>query len=594
MANVNSYYLYQKYEKRGDQPWIPLDVYSLDGDGTMPIVMKEEDDPSCPEPQYRTITTGTTCNNANKYVLDEYQVSYDEGNSWYTISSSTGTLIAEDSYECGFRTRTISSETYCDDANQYIDIRVEESRNYGVSWITASTSTELVAENVYECGYRSETTTGTPYCGGESEYDKYVDVYYRESRDYGETWELVSVVPVLIEQNSEDCGYSPTPSSASYLTFIAIEDGASWRVEGANNYPLQYSLDKGATWTTISTSNTWTPSINKGKTVMWKGVNSASATTKFQFIENGGINAPKFNVRGNILSTIYGDDYLNPQDVVNFGGVFGEAYGLNSAENLIMPSGTAGYYRGMFANCHNLTKAPKLPATAVTRDCYEEMFKGCTSLIKTPDLPATNLNGAYYCYDSMFSGCTALTTAMSSLPATTLEENCYSHMFRDCKSLTKAPTLHGSAMKKNCYRAMFANCTSLTAAPTLNASTLAENCYDQMFSGCTALTTVQNSLPATTLSQYCYRSMFNSCSSLERAPELPATNLIGASQCYTQMFNGCSSLNYIKCMSTNDMSSGNFTANWVGGVAASGTFVKSSNAIWVTGDDGIPYGWTTN
>lgn len=49
MANINSYYLYQKYEKRGDQPWIPLDVYSVDGDGTMPLVIKELNDPACNE-----------------------------------------------------------------------------------------------------------------------------------------------------------------------------------------------------------------------------------------------------------------------------------------------------------------------------------------------------------------------------------------------------------------------------------------------------------------------------------------------------------------------------------------------------------------
>lgn len=49
MSASNSYYLYQKYEKRGDQPWIPVfpSTYSVDGDGTMPIVVKTTADPRC-------------------------------------------------------------------------------------------------------------------------------------------------------------------------------------------------------------------------------------------------------------------------------------------------------------------------------------------------------------------------------------------------------------------------------------------------------------------------------------------------------------------------------------------------------------------
>lgn len=51
MANINSYYLYQKFEKRGDQPWIQVfpSTYSVDGDGTMPLVIKELNDPACNE-----------------------------------------------------------------------------------------------------------------------------------------------------------------------------------------------------------------------------------------------------------------------------------------------------------------------------------------------------------------------------------------------------------------------------------------------------------------------------------------------------------------------------------------------------------------
>lgn len=47
-------------------------------------------------------------------------------------------------------------------------------------------------------------------------------------------------------------------------------------------------------------------------------------------------------------------------------------------------------------------------------------------------LPATTL--ADRCYDHMFYGCTSLTTA-PALPATTLADGCYNHMFYDCSKL---------------------------------------------------------------------------------------------------------------------------------------------------------------
>lgn len=127
MANT-SYYLYQKYEQRGDQAPIPVypNYWSVDGDGTMPKVKKMDNDPSCGYvppvtaiyrwvniditkdyvcdecTQYRTISTGYTCVGYDKHYLDEYQVSYDAGATWQTLSSSTGSLIETNSEYCGY------------------------------------------------------------------------------------------------------------------------------------------------------------------------------------------------------------------------------------------------------------------------------------------------------------------------------------------------------------------------------------------------------------------------------------------------------------------------------------------------------------
>jgi hypothetical protein len=61
----------------------------------------------------------------------------------------------------------------------------------------------------------------------------------------------------------------------------------------------------------------------------------------------------------------------------------------------------------------------------------------------------------------MFNGCTSLIKAPKLLPATTLRENCYYGMFRDCTSLVTAPELPALTLISNCYSYMFYNCTSL-------------------------------------------------------------------------------------------------------------------------------------
>lgn len=155
------------------------------------------------------------------------------------------------------------------------------------------------------------------------------------------------------------------------------------------------------------------------------------------------------------------------------------------------------------------------------------------------------------------------------LPATTLTVNCYDAMFMSCKGITRAPALPATTLTEWCYNAMFMDCTALTSAPELPAITLANACYADMFMGCTALTT---------------------------APDLPATTLVEG--CYTEMFTGCTSLNYVKCLAT-DISADYCTLNWLGEVAATGTFVKDASINdWPVGPDandqinGIPTGWT--
>ena len=176
------------------------------------------------------------------------------------------------------------------------------------------------------------------------------------------------------------------------------------------------------------------------------------------------------------------------------------------------------------------------------------------------------VNSAYNFSFLLTGNNTLLDASKLLLPATTLTDNCYESMFRNCTALTTAPELPATTLEWDCYKSMFYGCTSLINAPELPATTLAYECYDSMFYG---------------------------CQSLRAAPELPTTTL--ASYCYANMFYGCYLLGYIKCLAT-DISATSCLSNWVYGVSNYGTFVASYNGaqygIWAYGVDSVPQGWS--
>ena len=375
--------------------------------------------------------------------------------------------------------------------------------------------------------------------------------------------------------------------SRKYLTTVALESGTIsfniWESMGTDMITsISYSLDNGETWTTTANQNNKSEhlvinvNVNEGDKVLWKGTAIQTGYYDDDYSDDVGSffsSDCRFDVQGNPMSLLYGDDFIGQTDLTGKDYTFCRLFSDYDEEN-----------ECLVVNAKNLS----LPATTLTERCYNEMFYGCTSLTTAPELPATIL--ASSCYQSMFFGCIGLTTA-PVLPATTLASNCYYYMFYGCTGLTTAPELPATTLTDSCYGGMFQDCTSLTTAPELPATTLATRCYYSMFNGCTSLTTAPE-LPATTLESYCYSNMFNGCTSLTTAPVLPATTL--ESSCYNYIFKGCTSLNYIKAMFTTTPS-GTYTSNWVYGVSATGTFVKNSAATWAaTGVNGVPIGWTVS
>ena len=292
---------------------------------------------------------------------------------------------------------------------------------------------------------------------------------------------VVNVADMVIIINRIKNNSDEDDKSANYLTFVAEESGTFKFSGTTGNDHISYSMDGGKTWNTLA-SGVDSPTVSAGNKIMWKGLFSPYSTAGIGKFSSTGI----FDVEGNIMSLLYGDDFkdktsLSGKDYV-FDRLFSGCTRLTSAENLVLPAMTLANfcYRSMFHSCTSFKKAPKLPAKTMSDWCYGLMFEGCTSLTIAPSLPANKLGES--CYSYMFNGCTSLTTA-PSLPCTKLAWSCYNYMFSGCTSLKTAPDLPATTLVRNCYRGMFSGCTSLNYIKCLATSISAQNCTKDWVKG---------------------------------------------------------------------------------------------------------------
>ena len=507
-------------------------------------------------------TSSNDCNIDSIDLNDEhfYEINFAEGSAYANANVNAGSNSEQKSvqHQVGFVLPVIDCKL------------IDNWKNYILARVIFAVETK--SNQVFIFGADSGLSpTNFDYSTGVSETDTNgITALFEASQTNAplivQDWSLIEA---LYPQDEPDY-------SKQYLTFEALENGTFTltvpaNIDSTKMTSVSYSIDNGANWATTMIDNTaqtiTTPTINAGDKVLWKGIGKQMSKANTSGNYSSFSSTGNFNVSGNIMSLLYGDNFVN-QTTFPSGSSFNFAYlfirgGLISAANLI------------------------LPVTTLASSCYTYMFSNCTSLTTAPELPATTL--ANSCYQSMFSGCRALTTA-PELPATRLANSCYQRMFSNCTSLTTAPELPATTLAGYCYYEMFDGCTLLTTAPELPATTLVSNCYQRMFYGCTGLTTPPKTLPATTLASTCYQNMFINCTSLTIAPELPATTL--ASKCYYEMFYGCTSLNRIKMLAT-DISATDCLKNWVTNVASSGIFTKAADmTILPTGTSGIPENWT--
>ena len=425
------------------------------------------------EPQYRTITS-TTCINTDKWQQDEFQVSTDGGQTWTTTGTSATTLIEANSYDCGYRTRTTSSETYCDGVDKYVDVYDQVSTDAGQTWTTTATTKTLVEANSYDCGYRTRQTSGSAYCSG---VDKYVDVYDQVSTDAGQSWTTTATTHSLVEENSYDCGYrSRTTSGSPYCT-------------GYDKYVdvySQVSTDAGQTWTTTATTPTLIEEssedcgyIANAKYVMTiighdpvsAACDSTSAITSGETSNYGG--SCNGLTIGNCVKTIGGQAFL-----------YFSYISAVTIPNSVTTIGDSG-----FEYCTRLTSVTI--SNSVT-SIGNRAFYGCTSLssITIPNSVTSIGNSAFY-------SCRSLTSVTISNSVTSIGE----YTFYECSGLTSIDIPSGVT---SIGGYAFQSCKSLTSVTIPSGVT---EIGSSAFYGCTSLTSV--TIEATTPPTLGNRALYN-------------------------------------------------------------------------------------
>ena len=222
-------------------------------------------------------------------------------------------------------------------------------------------------------------------------------------------------VSLCVSEN--EVHYNPIPHdySQDYFTIISLEDDntISWYHGTSNNTNYSYSIDNGQTWISITQPEPWETediiTLNQNEKILLKGTNTALSDSDNYHDEIR--SSDIINVEGNIMSLLYGDNFVNQTTLPatnTFNYLFQGSYIIN-AENLVLPATTlTDYcYFGLFKNSR-LEIPPKiLPATVLATQCYDGMFQG-TSITESPYIPNITYSSSTDAFDNMFYNCTYL------------------------------------------------------------------------------------------------------------------------------------------------------------------------------------------
>lgn len=366
--------------------------------------------------------------------------------------SNTATTMCY--YDNGIETPVITCDgeyvtIACATTDATLYYRLNETGNYSEYTdsfaISATTVVEAFAQVGSETGHTAmETCTYSPVvltapvitCNGDtvtitcSTPNAVINYRLNQTGAYAEYTAPISILAdTVVEAYSsyrgrvsavvtENCEYSPVHHYENdYLTFRILTAGTvKWYSVGSGMAKtIDYSINNGS-WTSITAGSSTSINVAANDVVRFRGSNASYAKDKSNYSgfgpasSAGTMGTATFNIEGNILSLIYGDNFIGQTTfsggTYNFCSLF-KLSNCISAENLVLPPTTlTSYcYRAMFSLCGNLSVAPQLPATTLSQGCYWYMFEGC-AMTEAPELPALTL--VRECYGNMFINCTSL------------------------------------------------------------------------------------------------------------------------------------------------------------------------------------------
>lgn len=198
---------------------------------------------------------------------------------------------------------------------------------------------------------------------------------------------------------------------SNYMTIEVLEDGfyVSFKRD------IEYNRN-GEGWKTLRADFN-SPILNKGEFISFR-----LALPKGESIGRISSNSKLVNLRGNILSIVFGDNIVSTLEGYDY--VFRESFlgwQILNIEKNFLPATTLAEncYRGMFINCTSLTTAPQLPATTLASSCYYGMFYNCSKLnyikMLATDISATDCLSRWT-FGVASTGTFVKNPAMTSLP----------------------------------------------------------------------------------------------------------------------------------------------------------------------------------
>lgn len=300
---------------------------------------------------------------------------------------------------------------------------------------------ELMQFNSEDCGggigtlYKWVVVDGEYECNG---YDKYEKTQKYVSYDNGVTYSAVTPseygIGGLIQRNSEDCGYLPSPTGEtkwiatyqnSYGSYTTKSKECDNTIIGSNEVP--YSVNQ--TGIGIDSYTYLIKSVSIGECVKWIGYPNTDYGSFQNFDTLTSVTIPN-SVRMINNFAFSGCHSLTgvtiPNSVVTIGyAAFNSCYSIqnvvipNSVVNVAPPQGQNVDNNGVFGNCSALTSCTL--SVNMTR-IPENMFRN--SGLLSIDIP-TNITGIgesafYYC-----SGLTSITIYATTPP--TLGSNAFDY-----------------------------------------------------------------------------------------------------------------------------------------------------------------------